>query len=233
MQEDGRRPDEAHREDDERPAQGQRHGSARNDGAAPQRGVESGHGRAPDRARQRRQGRVQGRGRPGQGQQHRPRQPARQAHEEQRHEALPHGVGSRAGASHAGGEPTRVDNPQKARRGLVRLWHAAGYSWRGLQAAWQERAFRLEVLLAFVLLPLSFWLGRGWVEVAVLAGSVMLLLIVELLNTAVEAVVDRIGPQWHPLSGRAKDMGSAAVLLATLLMIGIWVAALWQRLGTA
>lgn len=146
------------------------------------------------------------------------------------------GHGRRQGKPH-GPDQARAEgvfvNHQKARRGLVRLWHATGYSWRGLQAGWQEPAFRLEVLLALVLLPLSFWLGRGWLEVAVLAGSVMLLLIVELLNTAIEAVVDRIGPQWHPLSGRAKDMGSAAVLLATLLMIGIWVAALWQRLAAA
>jgi diacylglycerol kinase (ATP) len=77
-----------------------------------------------------------------------------------------------------------------------------------------------------VLLPLAFWLGRSWVETALLAGSVLLVLIVELLNTGIETAIDRIGPEWHDLSKRAKDMGSAAVLLSLLLCGGIWVAAL-------
>jgi len=80
-----------------------------------------------------------------------------------------------------------------------------------------------------VMVPASFWLGRGWTEVALLAGSTLLVLIVELLNTAVEAAIDRVGPEWHALSKRAKDMGSAAVLLALLLCGSIWAAALWQR----
>lgn len=122
-------------------------------------------------------------------------------------------------------------NRQKSRSGLVRLWHATGYSLHGLRAGWGEPAFRLEALLALVLVPLAFWLGDDWVEVALLAGSVTLLMIVELLNTAMEAAVDRIGPQWNALSKRAKDLGSAAVLLATLLVAGIWLAALWQRFG--
>ncbi len=120
-------------------------------------------------------------------------------------------------------------NPQKARKGLSRLWHATGYSLAGLRAAWHETAFRQEALAALVLLPLSVWLGRQWMEVALLAGSVLLLMVVELLNTGIEAAIDRIGPEWHPLSKRAKDMGSAAVLLALLLCMGIWAAALWQR----
>jgi len=125
-------------------------------------------------------------------------------------------------------EPAIV-NPQKSRRGLNRLWHAAGYSLNGLRAGWGEPAFRMEALLAVVLVPLAFWLGRDWAEVALLAGSVVLLMIVELLNTAVEAAIDRIGPEWHDLSKRAKDMGSAAVFLASLLSACIWLAALWQR----
>ena len=125
-------------------------------------------------------------------------------------------------------EPAVV-NPQKSRRGLNRLWHAAGYSLNGLRAGWGEPAFRMEALLAVVLVPLAFWLGRNWAEVALLAGSVVLLMIVELLNTAVEAAIDRIGPEWHDLSKRAKDMGSAAVFLASLLSACIWLAALWQR----
>jgi diacylglycerol kinase (ATP) len=120
-------------------------------------------------------------------------------------------------------------NPQKLRTGLSRIWHAAGYSMAGLRAGWSETAFRQEVLAAVVLLPASFWLGRSWVETALLAGSVLLVMIVELLNTGIETAIDRIGPEWHDLSKRAKDMGSAAVLLSLLLAGGIWTAALVQR----
>lgn len=120
-------------------------------------------------------------------------------------------------------------NLQKSRTGLNRLWHATGYSLHGLRAGWDEPAFRLEAQMAVVLVPLAFWLGRSWVETALLVGSVLLVMIVELLNTAVEAAIDRIGPEWHDLSRRAKDMGSAAVLLASLLGTGIWLAALWHR----
>lgn len=121
---------------------------------------------------------------------------------------------------------------QKRRSGLSRLWHATGFSLAGLRAGWQETAFRTEVLAAVVLVPLAFWLGRGWVEVALLAGSVVLLLIVELLNTAIETAVDRVGPEWHALSKRAKDMGSAAVLLSVILCGGIWLAALYHRFSS-
>ena len=124
-------------------------------------------------------------------------------------------------------------NPQKARKGLNRLWHATGYSINGLRAGWGEAAFRMEATMAVVMVPLAFWLGRDWVEVALLAGSVVIVMVVELLNTAVEAAIDRIGPEWHDLSKRAKDMGSAAVLLASLLAGGIWLAALWQRFFVA
>ena len=120
-------------------------------------------------------------------------------------------------------------NPQKARSGLNRIWHATGYSIAGLRAGWNEKAFRQEALAAFVLVPLSFWLGHGGVEVALLAGSVVIVMIVELLNTGIETAIDRIGPEWHDLSKRAKDMGSAAVLLSLLLCIGIWSAAILQR----
>ena len=117
-------------------------------------------------------------------------------------------------------------NEQKSRTGLVRLWHAFGYSLAGLRAGWSETAFRLEACLSFVMLPLAFFLGRDWVEVTLLAGSVLLVMMVELLNTAVEAAIDRVGPERHPLSKRAKDMGSAAVLLAVVLAGGIWLTAL-------
>jgi diacylglycerol kinase (ATP) len=122
-----------------------------------------------------------------------------------------------------------VVNPQKLRSGLSRVWHAAGYSMAGLRAGWEETAFRQEALAAIVLVPAAFWLGRTWVEVALLAGSVLLLMIVELLNTAVESAIDRIGLERHPLSKRSKDMGSAAVFLTLLIAGGIWIAALIQR----
>lgn len=79
------------------------------------------------------------------------------------------------------------------------------------------------------MVPLAFWLGRTWVETALLVGSVVALMVVELLNTAVETAIDRIGPEWHDLSKRAKDMGSAAVLLTLLLAAGIWAAAAYVR----
>ena len=81
-----------------------------------------------------------------------------------------------------------------------------------------------------VMLPAAFWLGQTWVEIALLAASVVFVLVVELLNTAIETTIDRIGPEWHDLSKRAKDMGSAAVLLSLLVCAGIWAAALYHRL---
>ena len=128
--------------------------------------------------------------------------------------------------------PPTPAHPQKQRTGLSRVWHATGYSWAGLRAGWGETAFRQEAIAAIVLVPLAFWLGRSWVEVALLAGSVVLLMVVELLNTGIEAAIDRIGPEWHALSKRAKDMGSAAVLLTLLLCLGIWGAALFERFLT-
>jgi diacylglycerol kinase (ATP) len=120
-------------------------------------------------------------------------------------------------------------NPQKTRQGLNRILHAGGYSIQGLIAGWGETAFRQEAILAMVMVPLAFWLGQSWIETALLAGSVVLVLIVELLNTCVESAIDRIGPEWHDLSKRAKDMGSAAVLLSLLLCAGVWLGALWHR----
>ena len=99
----------------------------------------------------------------------------------------------------------------------------------GLRTAWKEAAFRQEILLAVVLLPLAFVIGQTWLEVSMLAAVVMLVLIVEVLNSAIEAAIDRIGPEWHDLSRQAKDMGSAAVLLSLLLCAGIWIGALVHR----
>ena len=123
-------------------------------------------------------------------------------------------------------------NPQKNRRGLSRVWHATGYSLAGLRAGWNETAFRQEAIASALLLPATFWLGSSWMEMVLLAGTVMLVLIVELLNTAIEAAIDRIGPEWHDLSKRAKDMGSAAVLLSLLLCAGTWALALFHRLSS-
>ena len=120
-------------------------------------------------------------------------------------------------------------NPHKDRKGLSRVWHALGYSVAGLRAGWQETAFRQEAIASLVLLPTAFWLGRSWIETALLAGSVILVMIIELLNTGIETAIDRIGPEWHDLSKRAKDMGSAAVLLSLLLCAGTWALALFYR----
>ncbi|MBF5005979.1 diacylglycerol kinase [Diaphorobacter caeni] len=126
-----------------------------------------------------------------------------------------------------------ASHPHKARTGLNRWIHAFGYSLQGLKAGWGEKAFRSEACLAVVMIPAAFWLGGSWIEVALLAGSVLLVLIVELLNTGIEAAIDRIGPELHDLSKRAKDMGSAAVLLSLLLCGGIWITALYQRFAHA
>ena len=126
-----------------------------------------------------------------------------------------------------------MNNPHKGRTGLSRIVHATGYSAQGIGAAVRhESAFRQEGLLAVVMLPAALWLGRSWVEGVLLAGTVLLVLIVELLNSGIEAVVDRVSYEHHELSKRAKDYGSAAVLLSLLLCGGTWGTLLWQRLFT-
>ena len=123
-----------------------------------------------------------------------------------------------------------MTNPYKGRTGIDRVVHALGYSFAGLTTAYRgESAFRQEVWVAVVLAPSAFWVGRDWVEVALLIGSTLLVLIVELLNSGIEAAIDRVSFEWHDLSKRAKDLASAAVLLSLLLCAGIWLAALWQR----
>jgi len=124
-----------------------------------------------------------------------------------------------------------MTNPYKGRTGLDRIIHAAGYSYEGLRIAYRgESAFRQEIWAAALLMPAALWLGQTWVEVALLAGSVLLVLIVELLNSSIEAAIDRVSYELHDLSKRAKDIASAAVLLALLACCGIWCAALWHRL---
>ena len=108
-------------------------------------------------------------------------------------------------------------------KGLRRLVNACRFSWQGLCATYQhEEAFRQEVWLLVVAVPLALWLGDNAIERVLLMGSVLLLLIVELFNSAIEAVVDRISLEKHELSGRAKDMGSAAVLLTSILVLLVW-----------
>jgi diacylglycerol kinase (ATP) len=123
-----------------------------------------------------------------------------------------------------------MTNPYKGRTGFDRVVRATGYSIAGLQIAYRgESAFRQEFWAAVVLVPLAFWVGRTWVETGMLIGSVMVMLIVELLNSAVEAAIDRVSFELHDLSKRAKDMASAAVMLSVMLCGGVWIAALWHR----
>lgn len=108
-----------------------------------------------------------------------------------------------------------------------RIVRAAGYSLAGLRAALvHEGAFRQELALFFVLAPLGWWLGHGAIERALLVGVLLLVLIIELLNSALEAIVDKASPDKHELAGRAKDMGSAAVFLAMMLVVFVWAAVL-------
>ena len=110
---------------------------------------------------------------------------------------------------------------------FVRLYKATGYSIQGLKSTFQyEQAFRLEVYIFIILLPLAIWLGSSPLDYFLLIGSWVFVMIVELLNSAVEAAIDRIGMEKHELSGRAKDIGSAAVMVSVFLAIGAWAAVL-------
>ena len=118
-------------------------------------------------------------------------------------------------------------------RGARRVINAFGYSAQGLKAGLTEPAFLEESILAVIMIPAAFWLGQTWVEVSLLVSVVVLVLITELLNTGIEAAIDRIGLERHELSKRAKDVGSAAVMLALLLCGGVWLAALYTRFTAA
>jgi diacylglycerol kinase (ATP) len=114
--------------------------------------------------------------------------------------------------------------------GLVRIINAAGYSMKGLRFAWKnEAAFRQESLLALVLVPLAFWIGGDAVQISLLIGSCLIVMIVELLNTGIEAVVDRISDEYHTLAGSAKDLGSAAVLISLLQVLVVWALVIVER----
>lgn len=117
-----------------------------------------------------------------------------------------------------------MTSPYKGKTGLARIWNALFYSFDGLKAAFRhEDAFRQELLLAAFLLPLGIWLGESGVEKAMLSGVVLLVLIVELLNSGIEAIVDKASPETHALAKQAKDMGSAAVLVSFVLVVLVWI----------
>jgi len=119
-------------------------------------------------------------------------------------------------------------NPHKSKSGLARIWRALLYSRKGLRDAWRhEHAFRQELILVLCLAPVIVFTPVSLPERAALAASLLLVLIVELLNSAIEAVVDRVSLDEHELSGRAKDMGSAAVLFALVLAGVVWAAILF------
>ena len=114
--------------------------------------------------------------------------------------------------------------------GFTRIIKAAGYSWKGVRAAWiNEAAFRQEGVAVVLAIIIAAFLDIDVITRVLLIGSVTLVMIVEILNSAIEAVVDRIGSEFHELSGRAKDMGSAAVLMTILLAVFTWVSLLWSH----
>lgn len=114
--------------------------------------------------------------------------------------------------------------------GITRIIKAAGYSWAGIKSAYQnEAAFRQESWLAVILIPLAIWLSNSGIQMALMISSVVLLMMVEILNSAIEAAIDRHGSEQHLLSARAKDMGSAAVLFALIYLVLIWGGIFWDN----
>lgn len=133
-----------------------------------------------------------------------------------------------AAASRYNGRMTIGDRPKPT--GFVRLWRAFGNTGKGFIGAFREEAaFRQELALCVVLFPVGLWLGQDGVERALLVAPLFIILIVELLNSAVEATVDRIGLERHALSGLAKDIGSAAVFTSFALLLTVWALVLWER----
>lgn len=123
-----------------------------------------------------------------------------------------------------------MTNPYKGVTGVKRIWYAIGYSLDGLKAAYRgEAAFRQLVWLAFILIPLALFLPVSYIAKALMVGSVLLSLIIELLNSAIEAAIDRISLERHPLSKASKDMGSAAQLLGLIMIAVVWTLVLLQR----
>lgn len=114
--------------------------------------------------------------------------------------------------------------------GLARFYHATRYSIKGVRAAYAgEPAFRYEVWIAALMLPLSFWVAQSGLQVGLLIATLLTVLMMELLNTAIEAIVDRAGTEFHQLAGLAKDLGSAAVFLALLVAAAVWGGVIWDN----
>jgi diacylglycerol kinase (ATP) len=114
--------------------------------------------------------------------------------------------------------------------GFKRIWLSFGYARQGLKAAWsKEAAFRQQAVLCVVLIPAAFWVGRDLPEQALLIAACLLTLVVEAINSAIETIVDRIGPERNELSGRAKDLGSAAGLLGLVILAVVWGLVAWDR----
>ncbi|OGP97080.1 MAG: diacylglycerol kinase [Deltaproteobacteria bacterium RBG_19FT_COMBO_46_9] len=118
----------------------------------------------------------------------------------------------------------------KKERGIRRIINAFRYSFAGYKAAWKnEEAFRQECIVAIFVIPIGLWLGRTMTQRALLIGVYLIIPLIELLNASIEAIVDRMGPERHLLSGRAKDLGSAAVLLSICMAIIVWVFIAYER----
>lgn len=126
------------------------------------------------------------------------------------------------------GRLPKMTSPFKSRSGLQRIIAATGYSAKGLRAAWQhEAAFRQEVALGAILIPLAIWLSRNKWELLLLVGSILFVWTVELVNSAIEALADSVSLDHRALLGRAKDLGSAAVLLSLFMAVIVWLCVLW------
>nr|WP_289815020.1 diacylglycerol kinase [Delftia tsuruhatensis] len=127
-------------------------------------------------------------------------------------------------------KPNIFVNQQKSRKGLNRLIHATRYSWRGILDAWHEKAFRLECKIFVISTPLALLIGNGWLEKFLLIASIWVLMLIEVLNSAIESAIDRVGSEEHELSRRAKDLGSAAVLMGILLCLALWTATIYNNI---
>jgi len=126
------------------------------------------------------------------------------------------------------GYATMMTKPGKT--GLARLIAATGYSMKGLRAAWKyEEAFRIEASLSCLCIPLAFWIGRDLTHQLLLVITCAIVILAELFNSAIEATVDRFGSDMHPLSGQAKDIGSAGVFTSLMLFLIAWIPSLWQH----
>jgi diacylglycerol kinase (ATP) len=120
--------------------------------------------------------------------------------------------------------------PKRSKNPVRHVADATRYSLRGLQEAWRcELSFRIEIMALAICFPLAFWLGTTGAQRAVLVLSLLAIIIVELLNSAIESVVDRIGSEIHELSGRAKNMGSAAVLMVLIAAAAVWGIIAYER----